>query len=352
MKKEFDVVLQNNKVTNVLYADGAKDLAAYLAEYGQNVIWVFDTNTSSLFSSLPHKKVVLSAGELYKTWESVDKILSTAMQYGAARDTLFIAFGGGVICDIVAFAASIYMRGARVVLVPTTLLAMVDASLGGKSGIDYMGVKNMVGTFFPAEEVLIFTDALKTLSDYEFRSGLGEVLKHAFLTQDDELYDFLFSNSKLILERDVPTLLKMIDLSLRVKKQYIEKDPEEKLGIRSFLNLGHTFAHALESSLRFSSFSHGHAVAWGLSRAAEVGLTLGITNQKLVDKINKLLIIYGYDPDYRIGRGEWINFSKAMLSDKKKFDGTVKFVLLKSQGNLVLQEVEPKIVQKAVIAKL
>ena len=352
MKKELEVVLQNNKVTSVLYADGAKDLASYLAEYGQNVIWVFDTNTSSLFSSLPHKKVVLSAGELYKTWESVDKILSTAMQFGAARDTLFIAFGGGVICDLVAYAASIYMRGCRLVLVPTTLLAMVDASLGGKSGIDYMGVKNMVGTFYPAEEVLIFTDALKSLSEHEFKSGLGEVLKHAFLTDNDELYDFLFTNSKLILDRDVPTLLKMIDISLRVKKQYIEKDPEEKLGIRSFLNLGHTFAHALESSSRFTSFSHGHAVAWGLSRAAEVGCALGITPQDLVDKINKLLIIYGYDPEYRIGRGDWINFSKAMSSDKKKYDGVVKFVLLEAQGKLILKEVDSKVVQKAVIARL
>lgn len=351
MEKIFDVTLQGGKVTQVLTSDSIKDLSVQLSSYGQNVFWIFDSNSASLFSSLPDRRIVLQPGEKYKNWKSMEKIFSTALEYGLARDSIFIGFGGGVICDMAALAASLYMRGCRLVLVPTTLLCMVDASIGGKSAIDFAGGKNLIGSFFPAENVIISADTLRTLPESEYLCGLGEVIKHAFLTPDDKLYEFLVDNHEKIMKRERKTVSEMVKLSLEVKKSFIERDPEEKKGIRSFLNLGHTFAHALESSGRFSAFSHGKAVAWGCSRAAAAGVELGVTSPELRDRVDSLLRLYGYEIDYRIGRGDWLDFYDALLKDKKKSAGSVKFVLLQAQGEPVLMPLEAKLVQSLVISK-
>ena len=157
--------LDNGKQTEVLLADDLKDLSAHLGEYGRLVLWVFDTNTAKLFKQLPPSHVVLESGESAKNFSSLERILSAALDEGLARDGRIIGVGGGVVCDMSAFAASVYMRGCRLTLVPTTLLAMVDASLGGKTAIDFKGMKNMVGSFYPASEVLISIDTLRTLND-------------------------------------------------------------------------------------------------------------------------------------------------------------------------------------------
>ncbi|MGH0054254.1 MAG: 3-dehydroquinate synthase, partial [Sphaerochaetaceae bacterium] len=255
MKSMVTTQLGNDRQTEVLLADDLKDLSAHLGEYGRLVLWVFDTNTAKLFKQLPPSHIVLESGESAKNFSSLERILSAALDEGLARDGRIIGFGGGVVCDMSAFAASIYMRGCRLTLVPTTLLAMVDASVGGKTAIDFKGMKNMVGTFFPASEVLISIDTLRTLNDKEFLNGLAEVIKHALLSQDEELYKFLLVRKNEILNRDTKALAALVELSLKVKQWYIEQDPSETLGIRQSLNLGHTFGHALESS--------SHYLLWG-----------------------------------------------------------------------------------------
>ena len=165
------------------------------------------------------------------------------------------------------------MRGARCILVPTTLLSAVDATLGGKTGIDYGGAKNTVGTFFPADKVLIVPQLLRTLPEKEYRSGLGEVLKHAILSSDDALMRFLIDSRDTVLARDEETVMEMIRLSLEVKISYITRDPEETKGIRSALNLGHTFGHALEKLHHFQDLSHGEAVGIGMVLASFIGTT-------------------------------------------------------------------------------
>ena len=350
MEKIFDVKLQAGKQSSVYLGSNIKDLSEKLSSYGLNVFWVFDSNSATLFKTLPEKRVVLESGEKFKNWSSMERIFSSALEYGLARDSVFIGFGGGVVCDMTALAASLYMRGARLVLVPTTLLCMVDASLGGKTAIDFEGGKNLIGTFYPAEDVIISADTLRTLPESEYLSGLGEVIKHAFLTKDDSLYNFLINNKDKILSRDKEVVSEMVRLSLEVKISFIERDPEEKKGIRSFLNLGHTFAHALESSTRFTGISHGKAVAWGCGRALEAGLLLGITSKELRDKGLRLLRLYGYDVDYRLPRGQWLDYYGAMLRDKKKVAGHIKFVLLKEQGEPVLSDVDSKTIQSVVIA--
>jgi 3-dehydroquinate synthase len=343
--------LAAGRTTNVLLSSGLKNLASYLSGYGRNVMWVFDTNTSNLFKQLPTNNIVLENGEENKNLKSLLRILSTASDNGMARDSRFIGFGGGVVCDLTALAASLYMRGCHLTLVPTTLLCMCDASLGGKTAIDYGGTKNLIGTFNPADEVLVCVDTLRTLSDHEFLNGLGEVIKHAFLSPDEELYKFLIVHHREIMQRDVPTLDQLVTLSLNVKNWYLEQDPLETKGIRSMLNLGHTFGHALESLSHFSGMSHGQAVAWGTCRAAEAALELHLGDETYLNGIIKLFRDYGFPVDYRIGRGDWIEYAEHLSHDKKKLGGAVQFIIPLSQGNLKLMPLEVPLVQKLVIAK-
>ena len=332
MEKLFSVPLKgrNTDVYSVTHDEIEKEIAAY-----SSALSIFDENTAEAYGSVPSSSLILKAGESEKRWESIDKILSTAFDNGLARDSMFFGIGGGVILDMSAFAASIYMRGARSILVPTTLLAAVDATLGGKTGIDYSGAKNAVGTFFPAEKVLIAPSLLKTLPESEYKSGLGEVLKHALLSSDDTLFSFLVENKDKVLSRDEAIVNEMIRLSLEVKILYITKDPEERLGIRSSLNLGHTFGHALESLLNYS-VSHGEGVAWGVVRALAIGMELGITEKGFGEKGVELFNLYGFDESYRVPETLFEDYFSAIGKDKKKKGGEVRFVLMEGQGKPLL----------------
>lgn len=350
MEKCFSVTLAGKKTTDVLFADSISDLSYHLSGYGQNVLWVFDVNSAGLFKELPENRIVIDAGEKYKTIGSIERILNYAVELGLSRDSRFIGFGGGVICDMTAFAASLYMRGCKLTLVPTTLLSQVDASVGGKTGVDFSNAKNLIGTFYPASEVLISSDTLRTLSEKEYLCGLGEVIKHAVLSRNEDLYNYLKENRVAILKKERTTLLEMVKKSIAVKIDFIERDPEELLGIRSFLNLGHTFAHALESSGKFVGWSHGQAVAWGLVMALQAGVKIGQTEADFANKYISLLRDYGFKVNHKIGRGEWIDFSASIMKDKKKAKGKIMFVLMKGQGEPFLSELETKVIQETVIA--
>jgi len=350
MNDQMTVTLSGGKNTNVLYLDDLNELATKLGTYGNRALLVADSNTANLFKRLPQNNIILEPGEGSKNLGSIEKILRTAVSVGLGRDDYIIGFGGGVICDLAAFAASIYMRGCNLVLVPTSLLCMVDATIGGKTGFDFMGGKNLVGSFYPAQDVLICPQTLKSLNEREYHNGLAEVLKHAILSEDEILYKFLLSRKSQILEREPKTLLNLLQLSLQVKKIFIEKDPEEKKGIRQALNLGHTFGHALESSGRFSRFSHGEGVAWGCCCALEAGYLMGLTPKEYMESGIKLFSFYKYDIEYRIGRGEWLDFINYISKDKKKVDGVVQFVLMKGQGNYVLTPVPNDIVMRCVLS--
>ncbi|RLD31875.1 MAG: hypothetical protein DRI73_07985 [Bacteroidetes bacterium] len=235
-----------NKKTKVKFVSKT-DLLVF--DY-KTVLVSFDTNTRKLFpDNIPVDEIVLEPGEVTKKWESIGDIISQAVEIGAARDSLFVGVGGGVICDMAAFAGSIYMRGAEVILIPTTLLAMADAALGGKTGIDFQGYKNMIGTFFPAMEVRICIDLLDTLPEREYLSGLAEIIKHGLL-RDTKILDILNVKYKEVLARDKDILSEIVERSIKVKAWYVEQDAVES-GIRAHLNFGHTFGHALESVSNF-----------------------------------------------------------------------------------------------------
>ena len=288
--------------------------------------------------------VVLPPGEAHKSLSSIETIAETALRGGLDRQASFIGIGGGVICDMTAFAASVYMRGCNLVLYPTTLLSMVDASIGGKTGVDFLGRKNMLGSFYPADQVRVCCGFLSTLSESEFRSGLAEVIKHAFLSGADFL-DFIETNRAGIAGRDGAVLEELVARSLRIKARYIEEDFREK-GVRAHLNFGHTFGHALEAAAGLGRFTHGEAVAWGMARALEAGVLMGITDEAYAKRARAVLEGFGYDLDYNDFDGG--TFRDAISSDKKKADGEVRFILQKNIGDTFISPIETAILEEVI----
>jgi len=295
---------------------------------------VLDENTAALFPADTSQRVVLPAGETSKSWQSVQTILTRCTEIGVGRDGTVAGVGGGVVCDVAAFAASIYMRGCSLVLTPTTLLAMVDASLGGKTGIDFLGYKNLVGTFYPAARIEIAVGVLGSLSEREYRSGLAEVIKTGIIG-DPELFRLLETEAAAVMRREPALLQEMIRRCLAVKGAIVEEDLRED-GRRALLNLGHTFAHALESASRFAGWTHGEAVAWGMARAVDAGERLRITPSDAGRRILRVLEAYGYRLRAPVGLADLL---PAFERDKKRRAGRHRLVLAKGLGHVMVQEV-------------
>ena len=273
---------------------------------------------------LPRGLVILPAGEAAKSMKMLEHILQAAFSLDLGRDSAFVVLGGGATSDVAACASSLFMRGNRLILIPTTLLAMVDASLGGKTGINYAGYKNMLGSIYPAEEVRIFPKFLRSLPQREYLGGLAEVIKTAMLG-DDSLFELLEERQADILARDEACLKEIINKSLTVKGRIVAADLREG-GLRAHLNLGHTFAHALEAVTAFTSWNHGEAVAWGILRALVLGEQLGETDPAYRQRVECLLDRYKYRLESGLPASA---LCAAMKNDKKKQAGKLHFVLQK-----------------------
>ncbi len=340
MEKIFDCQLQNT-TTTISFSHTIEEVIDEINSFHQKKLFIADENTVK-FISHQDNVVLLSCGESAKNIDSVINIVKEAKLRGFNRDDTFVAVGGGVICDITAFAASLYMRGCNVVLIPTTLLAQVDASVGGKTGVDFENSKNFIGTFYPATHVYISVDTLSSLCDKEFKNGLGEVLKHALLSSNQDLYHFLLSEKNKILQREKHVLLDMIYQSLEVKISYIERDPKEMLGIRDALNLGHTFAHALESVGNLTQFSHGEAVAWGVVKSLIVGQHIGLIDKTFASTYIRLFDEYEFDVTHRVT--DIPLFLASLKQDKKIRNNLVRFIIMKGQGEPLLLPLEKEVI--------
>lgn len=304
------------------------------------VLYVFDSNTRPLVDAGLSNEIVLPAGEGHKNWESVSAVLGSALETGLGRDGVLVACGGGVLTDTAAFAASLYMRGCRVILIPTTLLGMVDAAFGGKTGIDFGGYKNIVGSFHPASELRIAVDFLSSLPERDFHSGLAEVLKHSLLVRSD-LRVRLSGGREKILQRDLSLLRGIVADALSVKAKIVEEDFLEH-GVRAHLNLGHTYGHALEAVTGFSEYTHGEAVAWGIDKAMKTGVLLGETDPGYAREVSELLSSFGFDLAGLPERAAEI--VEAMHQDKKKRGGRVRHVVQRGWGETVVRPVEDALV--------
>ncbi|GHU26784.1 3-dehydroquinate synthase [Spirochaetia bacterium] len=310
------------------------------------VLVVCDTNTEYIarniigFQRTPI--CVLAPGENSKKWDSVETILSAAHKAGLDRDGFFIAVGGGVIGDLTSFAASIYKRGAGLCIVATTLLGMIDASIGGKTGFDLFNLKNIVGTFYPASIVFMPTQTLSTLSEREWKSGMAELIKIAVLDEDDNFLSDLEQEQN----PDHESLIEFIERAVQIKGKIIEYDPDETGFKRILLNLGHTFGHALESTAGLGKVSHGEAIAWGLARACVLGQRIGITPPDRAEKILAILQKSGYETGARHPLCSDMNsLLEAMQSDKKKKLNSLRFIVpaLKSAVVLSAETIDPDI---------
>ncbi len=309
-----------------------------------SALYVFDSHTSALFpfhSRYPH--VILPPGESSKTWNSIDTVCTSALHAGLARDDFFIGVGGGVVCDLTGLSASLFMRGTGLLFVPTTLLAMSDAALGGKTGFDYGGYKNILGTFYPASEIRICPQVLSSLPEKEFKSGLAEVIKHALL-RDRELFSLLIDEKDAVCRRDPSVLAEIIDRSLMVKGFYVEEDFFER-GIRTHLNFGHTFGHALEAVTGFETVSHGEAVMWGIEMALTAGILLGETDKGWKEEVDRIFSLYNFRRNYHAGISA-DDIISAMTFDKKKKKGKVRFVLQHTQGDTFTASVPPPVLHE------
>lgn len=310
-----------------------------VAGYSQ-ILVVSDDNTGKLFDlKLRASHISLPSGENHKNFQSVELILNKLHEMKADRKTLVVNLGGGNICDISSFAASIYMRGLDVLQIPTTLLAQVDASIGGKTGINFAGVKNLVGTFQSPIGVIIDLDLLKTLPEREYLSGFAEIIKHGLIF--DKKY---FLSLRPSLKFSGSELEKIIETSCRIKARIVAADPNEK-NVRKILNFGHTIGHAIEAlSLENPKpLLHGEAIFLGMIVENRISYLSGLLKEKdflLVDEFLKKIVKPVQLDTERI--------LKKILFDKKNEFGHINFTLLKAVGRAVYnQQVDERIIIEA-----
>jgi 3-dehydroquinate synthase len=275
----------------------------------------------------PHLHL-MDDGEAAKNLTTVEKVARSLVKAAADRQSLLVAVGGGVTGDVAGFVAATYLRGVALVQIPTTVVAQVDSSIGGKTGVNLPEGKNLVGAFYPPRLVLVDPEALKTLPEREFRGGLAEVIKYGVIA-DANLFAFLEENMEAILKRDAAALAHIIRRSIEIKAQVVSRDEKES-GLRETLNFGHTFGHALESATQYKRFQHGEAVAWGMMCAALLGHETIDTPPDAVSRIVALTRRMGPLPEWpKIQSQRLLEF---MRSDKKTRAGKLRFVLASRIG--------------------
>lgn len=287
-------------------------------------------------------KYVMKDGEKYKSFKTYTDIMKFALQKGLARNDCIIAIGGGVVGDIAGFIASTYMRGIRLIQIPTTLLACVDSSVGGKTGIDTNFGKNLIGTFYHPYAVLINVDFLKTLDNRQYKSGLAEVIKYALIEKTCasgefiNLMNFMNENSEKINLRDKNLLETLICTCIKLKKSVVEKD-ELETNLRKILNFGHTIAHALEYYGNYKKYTHGEAVAQGMIYIFEKAHNLGLITENYKFSALEFIEKFGFK---QIKLPPMKKLISIMQHDKKNINGKITFVLPKDFGEVIIQQLD------------
>jgi len=292
-------------------------------------------------------RVTLPDGESYKDWKSLDRLHGELLAANADRRTLIVALGGGVIGDLAGFAAATYQRGVACLQVPTTLLAQVDSSVGGKTAINHPFGKNMIGAFHQPRAVLADIDALSTLPAREYAAGLAEVAKYGAI-RDAAFLAWIESHAEALVARDAHALAHAIERSCTIKAAIVAED-EREAGVRVLLNFGHTFGHAIESAMGYGTWLHGEAVAAGMVLAARLSARLGRLPAAEAGRLERLLERLGLPVKApSIAPERWLEF---MGRDKKNRGGRIAFVLLDAPGRATLVRDAPEASVRAVLAE-
>jgi 3-dehydroquinate synthase len=319
-----------------------------------NIFIVMDRNVKRLYpqilsdyfnagSSKP-KYITLHATEKNKTFETIQKIHSALIRNKFGRDAIILAVGGGIIGDITGFAASTYMRGVEYIQVPTTLLAAVDSSVGGKTGINFQERKNIIGSFYQPSMVLVDPLFYNTLAEEEMLCGVGEVIKYCFLTNVN-FFNYVKKNIQKIINNDTQVIEKIITESINFKSSVVEADEKES-GIRKVLNLGHTFAHAFEIQQNHK-IKHGQAVIVGITAALYLSKRLNLISPKSL--ISYLELVHHFKGRIRLNKVDIGSILKIMESDKKNRRNQIRFVLIKDIGEIVTDiSAEKKLIKESI----
>lgn len=292
------------------------------------------------------EKVLLPDGESTKSLSMAGRLFDRLIELHADRQTLMVAVGGGVMGDLTGFVAATFNRGVPLLQVPTTLLAMVDSSVGGKVGVNHPKAKNVIGAFHQPVGVWIHTDVLNTLRQRDFRSGLAEVVKYGVIL-DAELFAWLEANKDLILERDPAAMRHIVARCCRLKADVVEKDEREETGLRAVLNYGHTFAHAFEKAGKYKTWLHGEAVSAGMACASVLAERHGLLGPELGQRQQALLqhfVLPVYPEHWPID-----DLIDTMRSDKKSVAGQMRFILPRRLGEVALFDDVPESLVREVL---
>jgi len=302
---------------------------------------VTDTNVAPLYGRAVDRIVagaglrcvthVMLAGEEHKRLSEIEAICGTFLDAGLDRSSIAVALGGGVVGDVTGFAASAYMRGIPFIQVPTTVLAQVDSSVGGKTGVNHPLGKNTIGAFYQPSAVIIDLTMLRTLPPRELRAGMAEVIKHGVIA-DTALFDYAERHAGAILDKDLAAIEWPIRRSCEIKSAVVAEDETEQ-GLRAILNYGHTFGHAIEAVTHYEVFLHGEAVSLGMRAAGALARQLGMVDATFVDRQRACCAAYGLPvrwPDLPVD-----DALAAMRKDKKARTGAMKFILPEAMGKVV-----------------
>ncbi len=321
--------------SRLLIGESLANLNKYI--HGKHSVIITDENVNGLYKDHFPRDVhviVIGTGEKVKSMDTMSLIFDELIKCQADRSSYIIGIGGGVVCDIAGFVASTYMRGISFGFVSSTLLSQVDASTGGKNGVNFKGYKNMIGVFNQPDFVICDPEMLKTLPEEEYIAAYGEIIKHA-LIKDKALFEFLEKNKEKALGRDKEVIQRVVYDSLVIKSAVVQEDEKEK-GLRRILNFGHTLGHAVE---RYTGIIHGKAVSIGMALAAEISFVKGLIDKETVDRIKALLNSYGLPANIAFDKKEIIDIMK---KDKKREKSDINFVLLKSIGDVIIEPIAIK----------
>ncbi len=346
MENRLTVNFQNKPCYDIVFAQDFSLLADEIIKLGfenRKLAIITDSNVEKLYAGELGKALekvsdtivtfVIPAGEEHKNLDEISKLYSGLIEHHFDRHDLLIALGGGVVGDMCGFTAATYLRGVSFIQIPTTLLSQTDSSIGGKTGVDYSGVKNMVGAFYMPGLVYMNISTLKSLDERQYASGFAEVMKHG-LIKDENFYTWLIDNMYEIGDRDPEVLMEMITRSCEIKKAVVEKDPTEKAD-RALLNFGHTLGHAIEKHKNFEMF-HGECVALGCVAAAYISYKRGLLSTEEYYEIRDMFVPFNLPISVEdIDKDAVLELTK---SDKKSDSGKIRFILLKKIGKAFIDD--------------
>lgn len=341
MENRMTVHMNGEPIYDIVFTQNFDSLVDELVKLNiknRRICVVSDTNVGTVYANgivdllKEHCREVHSyifqAGEENKNLDVVKSLYEALILNEFDRGDLLIALGGGVVGDLTGFTAATYLRGIDFVQIPTSLLAQVDSSIGGKTGVDFSAYKNMVGAFHMPKLVYINTQTLMTLPEREYISGMGEIIKHGMI-KDASYFQWLMENTRGIKARDTETLIEMIRVSCNIKRRVVEQDPTEK-GERALLNFGHTIGHAVEKLQNFE-YLHGECVAMGLIFASKLSVQMGYLSHTSYEEICDLITAFPF-PDFPDDL-DVKKLIKTTKNDKKMSAGKIKFILLKEIGD-------------------